>query len=470
MGEERAGRVVLFAGEDRIVAAIAAVTKHVLYLSIDALWRPKQSGEFVQAALDLGARSMPLGRVRFELHPSHPRRRDGDPPPRPGDGVLLTLDEVFDFDKLLRKGLVSSLTQHVEQLPMIWQRRQGIRPAFVALVADTIYDLQSFRAIFDEIDRNLEGLEPGVANIIRDTVIRTRYEDFSRLFDAKLNQLETMVSSFGREEHEQHGFYLRKQVWDLALSSAFMARTNLKPRGYAGDSEMMRMIYDRGFVGNTTFERFMHHHPIESHAAQAVRNRVALLGEMIGKAVDARGAGTKILSVACGPAHELRHAFTTPSLTGAVDLTLLDQDDSALAEAAEEIDRIALRTGVRPNVRFAKESVRRMLASADLDTRFGGQNLIYSMGLFDYLTAPVAKAVLAKLLSLLAPNGEMIIGNFHVSNPTRVYMEYWMDWVLFYRSEADFHALCSDFTEAASVDVFFEDTKSQMFLRVTKNG
>jgi extracellular factor (EF) 3-hydroxypalmitic acid methyl ester biosynthesis protein len=304
--------------------------------------------------------------------------------------------------------------------------------------------------------------------LVREVVVRNRYAEFEILFDDKLRQLVEMVATYTREEHEQHGFYLRKQVWDLLLSSAFMARTNLKPRGYAGDSEMMRMLYEQAPIGATIFARFLHLHPVRSHAAQAVRNRIALLGQKIRECIEVRGEGAKVLSVACGPARELRHALGTIPLIQAVDLTLLDQDDHALAEAASEIQLMYNRSGYRPKVRYEKESVRRMLASNDLDQRIGGQNLIYSMGLFDYLTTTVARAVLAKLYELLAPGGQLLIGNYHTGNRTRIYMEYWMDWVLFYRTEGEFLAL-SEGLPGAKADVFFEETKSQMFLRVEKN-
>ena len=38
-------------------------------------------------------------------------------------------------------------------------------------------------------------------------------------------------------------------VWSLMLQDPFIRRANEKPRGYPGDSEMMRMIYEDGFVG-----------------------------------------------------------------------------------------------------------------------------------------------------------------------------------------------------------------------------
>ena len=59
------------------------------------------------------------------------------------------------------------------------------------------------------------------------------------------------------------------------------------------------------------------------------------------------------------------------------------------------------------------------------------------------------------------------MGNFHVANPTRTYMEYWMDWVLLYRSEAEMLELASELP-GAHASVVFEDTGSQMFLCVRR--
>ena len=90
------------------------------------------------------------------------------------------------------------------------------------------------------------------------------------------------------------------------------------------------------------------------------------------------------------------------------------------------------------------------------------------MGLFDYLTPPVAKAVIANLYRLLEPGGQLLIGNFHVSNPSRVYMEYWNDWVLYYRTEDDMLNLLQQ--PDAQLQLEFEETKSQMFLKVIKSA
>ena len=90
------------------------------------------------------------------------------------------------------------------------------------------------------------------------------------------------------------------------------------------------------------------------------------------------------------------------------------------------------------------------------------------MGLFDYLTPPVARAVLERLYNLMKPGGEMIIGNFHVSNSGKIYMEYWLDWVLYYRTEEDFLELIEDISPKEST-ILFEDTGNQMFLYLKKH-
>jgi extracellular factor (EF) 3-hydroxypalmitic acid methyl ester biosynthesis protein len=108
-----------------------------------------------------------------------------------------------------------------------------------------------------------------------------------------------------------------------------------------------------------------------------------------------------------------------------------------------------------------------MLRARDLEARLGGCAFVYSMGLFDYLTAPVARAVLARAFSLVAPGGTLVVGNFHEKSPTRVHMDYWGDWPLTYRSEEAFLALAEGLP-CATRDLVYDDTGCQMFLSLTR--
>jgi extracellular factor (EF) 3-hydroxypalmitic acid methyl ester biosynthesis protein len=151
----------------------------------------------------------------------------------------------------------------------------------------------------------------------------------------------------------------------------------------------------------------------------------------------------------------------------AYECSLLDQDEEALGEAARRIAAVELRTGGLVRARYIRESVRTMLRSRHLLETLGRYHVVYSLGLFDYLTAPVAQAVLGRLYQLLEPGGTLIVGNFHVGNPTRWYMDYWMDWSLLYRTEEELLALARALP-GAECSISFEATAAQMFLFARK--
>jgi extracellular factor (EF) 3-hydroxypalmitic acid methyl ester biosynthesis protein len=139
----------------------------------------------------------------------------------------------------------------------------------------------------------------------------------------------------------------------------------------------------------------------------------------------------------------------------------------ALNEATRLIDKIEKISGTKVQVDYVEASVRTMLADKTIMGSLGKFHFIYSMGLFDYLATPVAKVVIESLYRLLNQGGELIIGNFHVSNPSRNFMEYWGDWYLIHRTEDELRNLLPD-ADSAEVDIIFEDTRSQMFLHAKK--
>jgi extracellular factor (EF) 3-hydroxypalmitic acid methyl ester biosynthesis protein len=328
-----------------------------------------------------------------------------------------------------------------------------------------------YKNLFDEMDSHYSEEQQDVRNYVERAVINSEGEAFKRFLDEKLNELQHIVANYNREEHQRHGFYFRKQLWNFILCSALIARTNLKPRGYAGDSEMMRMIYLNDYVGNSTFSKLMHKHAVEHPAAQSVRNRIVLIAELLQK--DCINSGftsrekMKVLSVGCGPALELQEVLKSSHDCEKYHFTLLDQDSLALSEATALISEIEKKFTRKVCANYIECSVRTIIFASKLQQKLGPFHFIYSMGLFDYLATPVAKAVLRNLYRLLVPGGRMVIGNFHVMNPSKYYMEYWCDWVLYQRTEEEFKALLKN-NFSANISVFFEDTGSQMFLKIKK--
>jgi extracellular factor (EF) 3-hydroxypalmitic acid methyl ester biosynthesis protein len=419
---------------------------------------PRDGARFDRLTLSCAGRNATLGPCKFEA--------GGE---APSDGRLVFLEQVYDFTQLLQDGRISELSQRVRQLPLLWGRKTTVLPAFRDFTSQLLYDFQVYRSLFDELDRSLVHEPPQMRAAVHEVATAAEYGNFKAFFDTQLQHLARAVSHFTRQEHERHGFYFRKQMWDVILASEFLARTNLKPRGYAGDSLMMRMLYERGFRGGGLFAKFMHRHPIDTAAAQAVRNRRALIAGVITQARLRREpqGKTRVLSVACGPACELHEAVKTRDDVAELQFVLLDQDSAALDDARDTLNELEDRLGEALDVTLVRDSVRTLLRNLDLTQRWGRFDLIYSMGLFDYLTPPVAQAVLRRLYELLVPGGELLIGNFHPQNPSRLYMEYWMDWSIYYRDQREFLELVRELPDATS-SLSFEETGSQMFLSVRK--
>jgi extracellular factor (EF) 3-hydroxypalmitic acid methyl ester biosynthesis protein len=358
-------------------------------------------------------------------------------------------------------------------LPLILSHKDKIKPSFKDYTANLTYDLNVYKNLFDGLDTRYAGEAEDIKRSVQAAILETEGRRFMKFLDNKLEEFENIIIDFSQKEHERHGYYFRKQLWSFLMCSPFMNRTNFKPRGYSGDSVMMKMIYDNQYEGLSTFGKLMHKHPIEHPAAQAVRNRRDLIAKILGKLraqkLKANGQKIKILSVACGPAFELQDVIASAEDCARFHFTLLDQDENALEEARVQIAKIEEKLGATVDVSYLNESVRTLLKTAKLSKIWGNFDYIYSMGLFDYLTPPVAKAVIGKLFQILNAGGEMAIGNFHISNPSRYYMEYWLDWVLYYRTEHDFMDLLKN-VKSAQTNILFEDTGSQMFLHVKKSG
>lgn len=388
-------------------------------------------------------------------------------------GRIVFSRDVYDLNSLFFENKLEKLQAEFFHLPLILSHKDKIHPSFKEYTANLTYDLNVYKNLFDALDARYAEETQEIKKHVQAALIETEGRKFMKFLDHKLDEFENVIINFSRKEHERHGYYFRRQLWSFLMCAPFMTRTNLKPRGYSGDSIMMKMIYDDKFEGDSTFGKLMHKHPIEHPAAQAVRNRrdliAKILGELKSRKLKGNGQKIKILSVACGPAFELQDVITSTEDCARIHFTLLDQDENALDEARNQIAKIEKKLGAEVEVAYLNESVRTLLKTAELSKRWGNFDYIYSMGLFDYLTPPVAKAVMGKLYQTLNVGGEMAIGNFHISNASRYYMEYWLDWVLYYRTEHDFIDLLRN-AQSAESKILFEDTGSQMFLHVTKSG
>lgn len=242
----------------------------------------------------------------------------------------------------------------------------------------------------------------------------------------------------------------------------FTAHSARKPRGYAGDAELIDYIYchrdrTRDVRRSTAIGRRILCANVDRPAPLAVRARRQIVADVLSQ-VAMRVRSARILSVACGHARELE-LIDDALLSRVATFVGLDQDAKSLEVAA------GYRIGDRC-VETQRASIIDLLKDGQLD----GFDLIYSSGLYDYLSDRLCQRLTHNLFNRLRPGGTLLLANFLPGLPDAGYMELFMDWSLIYRTRSQIRdfAAAVDPARAADID-YFTDTHQQIgFLKVVK--
>jgi len=208
----------------------------------------------------------------------------------------------------------------------------------------------------------------------------------------------------------------------VLMEDPYTARAAHKPRGYAGDAELIDLIYDRTPPhGSSTRAVSMFSNSIAFPVAEAVRQRRDYAEQRLSVAW---AAGKRICALACG------HLREADPLTGrdVSNIVAVDQDALSLA---------VVRATHGETIRAEQANVIHFLRSAaKRGERF---DLIYTLGLTDYFDTRAMSLLHRLMKDCLEPGGEIMLANFLPGHLAIGWMDAVMDWHLIYREEADLH-------------------------------
>lgn len=261
---------------------------------------------------------------------------------------------------------------------------------------------------------------------------------------------------------------LIKQCREHALLSVihqdpFTGRAFNKPRGYAGDAEMIDMIYgpeDRmPEPAATELGLDIYRYTSKAPASEGVRARRAYIADLIDETTTQK-PGQEILAIAAG---HLREAHLTTSVRrGRIGrFVALDSDATSLQEVQRAYGSYGVET---VPASFGVLITNRL--------NIGQFDLIYSTGLFDYLNENTGRRLVTTMFDMLKPGGEMVVANFLPGIRDIGYMEAFMDWKLVYRTRQDMVNLTAeiDESEISNLSLFAEENQNIIFLRVAKKA
>jgi extracellular factor (EF) 3-hydroxypalmitic acid methyl ester biosynthesis protein len=288
--------------------------------------------------------------------------------------------------------------------------------------------------------------------------------DVAPLLDAGLARLSQ--SGLWGPENREPSFAMWQEAGEILQAGWLQLRAREKPRGYAGDHEMLGAIYHNRVTDDplgAKFDRFF----LAQAAPLAVRNRMQLVRDQIIERLSFAKRPQKIVVVGSGSGLEIADALRLikKDCSLAHELLLLDLDPVALEEAEKKL---------RPHLHGAKlecraENLVRLPSRLRNAARLANADLLICTGFFDYLDEVSAAEMLSLFWTSLQPGGRALVFNFAPWNPTRAYMEWIGNWYLIYRTRPDLVQLAeAACIPSANYQISSEATGIDLLLQLDK--
>ncbi len=338
-------------------------------------------------------------------------------------------------------------------------------------VKELASELTNLKKILDDFEENIKEEEPKIKEKFTNEMLDSLEKEFFGKMDTHLQNLDDSVKHLDvkDENYIKYLKYFQNALHGFLLLSPFINRVFYKPLGYAGDYEMMNMIYKNVPQGESLFAKVMDKYTLYIELSTANRDRIPYLLDKIKKIVlgnkGSENKRIKITSIASGPCIEIQE-FMKDDLADYCDFTLLDISSEALEYSKGKLESLKKKYKRKTNFKFLNESVYEVIKKADVRDRIEkNQHFIYSSGLFEYLTENSCKRLMKVLFEKIDENGLFIIGNYSKGSNLIKYMELGGEWFLFYRSEEDLKALASNLPNIKDV---FVERKGVLFLNIEK--
>ncbi len=354
-----------------------------------------------------------------------------------------------------------------------WQKNYRILDEFKIVIADMQTFFQDLQLLLDRTELRFQAQSARFREEAEAKIASPLARAILPLIGFLFERFEEIAKGISPDEQFPHMDYMRRHLHPLVLSAPFANRTFSKPRGYAGDYEMVNMIERNQFEGQSLFAKILHKWFVQQPPAEAHRNRIQYLADCIetevARVTRVFKRPARILSFACGPAAEVRRFAGRSLLANDAEFTLEDFDDEALAWCQRVLLQFFHQHRVETAAVFRRKSVYQLLKESQTPSPAQKSfDLVYCAGLFDYVPQTTCQQMMDIFYDLVAPGGLLLATNVNATNPLRYGMEHLLDWHLIYRNEAEFREVAPEKALDENVRVFADETGVNLFLEIRK--
>ena len=204
-----------------------------------------------------------------------------------------------------------------------------------------------------------------------------------------------------REAITKKQLEFRERTNAFFSKSYFMNRARTWPRGYPGDYETIEKAYNNQSLSDG-IGRLLDRYFLSTTLANGIRYRRALMREILGEELRSR-RGSRVLNIGCGPCREVVELAAAIKEAEAT-FTCIDFDADALMYSARRLHEC----GLAERVELRQYNALRMISAERTLREFGRFDIIYTIGLLDYLSDDVLIRLIKSLYATLSPGGVFV--------------------------------------------------------------
>lgn len=380
------------------------------------------------------------------------------------------MDVTFASDMVSNGRLKSEFQQFFQE----WQRLYKILPEYKVVIADLQSFLSDLRIWLDQVELGIRSTPVGDRTKIERDVVHQLSEsivpNISELFD-RFERVSREVDDNLRPAHVLFG---RRQLHPLLLSSPFVYRTFAKPLGYAGDYEMVNMMFRDPCEGGSLFAKMVNAYALQLPPIIAHRNRITYLTDRLVEEswrMARHKRPLRVFNLGCGPAHEIQQYLSKGAVTDIADFMLADFNEETASHTNQKLNDLRRSYGSQAKVQVVKRTAHQLIKQSERSVQSPQSEqyeMIYCAGLFDYLSDKVCRKLMDVFYDMLAPGGLLLATNVD-NHPSQNEMEYFLEWNLIHRNQDEMLTIAPGRANRENMKLFRDQTGVNVFIEVRKS-
>ena len=261
----------------------------------------------------------------------------------------------------------------------------------------------------------------------------------------------------------------RQTIGCWIYQSELMTHALTKPRGYPGDYKMIEIVYNNKLISKKIGQGIDRYFLDDAYAV-AVRNRKKGMGKILKEQIKKVKINEtlKIMNAACGSSREIKELFEKKmECQGKVIFSLIDHDKEALDYTRASLMKVKPKWA---ELDLIEENILRLRPGNEkYVNKFIGYNLLYSIGLADYLPDKILLIFYEFCKKVMANNGCLVIAHKDKDRYEPIPHNWYADWNFIPRNYLEFMELTRKvFGDDYRIETIWEPSEIIFFLKISK--